>query len=126
MWLRLCSIGNRAVVRVLLPQLQSQTGPDGRTSTATCSGLGIDPRSLYWGDAVGADGASVFAGATVMDQRGNLVSGIDAGNLQPTCVKYPTDPSRDTPRKADPGDAETHRHPGRCDPSGPRRPGVPR
>ena len=92
MWLRLCSLDNRPVVRVLLPQLQSQTGPDGRTSAATCSGLGIDPKSLYWGDAVGADGASVFAGTTVMDQRGNLVPGITAGNLQPTCVKSPTDP----------------------------------
>jgi mono/diheme cytochrome c family protein len=99
MWLRLCSLNNRPVVRVLLPQLQTQagagsgSGSDGQAA-ASCSGLTIDPKSFYWGDAVGADGASVFAGATVMDQRGNLVAGIAPGNLQPTCVRSPTDPAQ--------------------------------
>jgi hypothetical protein len=65
MWLRICNVGNRPVVRVLLPGI----------STA-------DSNRLYWGDAYPAT-------APVMDQLGRVTNGIQSDNYFPMCFDAP-------------------------------------
>jgi hypothetical protein len=60
MWLRLCNLNNRPVVRVL--------GSDSKVSAT----------NLYWGDAYPAT-------APIMDQYGKVTNGIQPGNFFPLC-----------------------------------------
>ena len=77
MWQQLCQYGNRSVVRVVLPQF---AGTD-------VNKLVLRPReSLYWGDGYPA-------GAPVMNNRGQVVTGVGGDNLYPMCVKKPSDPA---------------------------------
>jgi hypothetical protein len=63
MWLRLCNLGNRPVVRVVFPG-----NPEASAG------------SLYWGDDYPAT-------APAMDQHGRVTSGIAADNYFPVCAR---------------------------------------
>ena len=76
LWLRLCNLNNRPLVRVLVPQGSWK-------ASTTVTSLTITPYSLYWGDSYGAN--------PVMDHHGNVATGIDATNLLPLCVAKPSD-----------------------------------
>jgi mono/diheme cytochrome c family protein len=79
MWLRLCSLGNRPVVRV--PHV-----PVWDESVGVQKPIELDnTQSFYWGDAYPAD-------APVLDHRGRVVKGIGPDNLFPLCFRKPTDP----------------------------------
>jgi hypothetical protein len=74
MWQRLCSLGNRTVVRVPSKNWQDDKDPV------------IDPiASLYFGDAYPSD-------APVLDDRGRVTNGIQPGNVFPMCFRKPVDP----------------------------------
>jgi mono/diheme cytochrome c family protein len=76
LWLKLCGIGNRAIVRVPVVSWSSAT---------TGSDLNVQGNgSLYWGDAYPAN-------APVMDQRGRVTNGIAPDNTFPLCIRKPTD-----------------------------------
>jgi mono/diheme cytochrome c family protein len=78
LWMRICSLNNRPVVRVPVPN-----GGGSWSQVTLPSQLGIDPvNSLYWADAYPAD-------APVMDHRGHIVHGITADNWFPLCVERP-------------------------------------
>jgi mono/diheme cytochrome c family protein len=76
LWLRLCALGNRPVVRV--PLLVWSAGTT--TSDLQVQGNG----SHYWGDVYPAN-------APVMDQRGRVTNGIAPDNVFPICIRKPTD-----------------------------------
>ncbi len=82
MWMRLCSLGNRRIVRVpYVEQWTSQTG-------IGAPGPRIVPDlSLYFADAYPAN-------APVLDHRGQVVQGVTADNLFPLCFKKPDDPTQ--------------------------------
>lgn len=88
MWQRLCSAGNRPIVRVPVP-----TSVDGWTSDGPVI---IDPtRSLFWADDPDHQGTITFPGdAPVIDDRGRLVNGITPDSLFSLCVQKPTDPAQ--------------------------------
>ena len=89
MWLRLCSLGNRPLVRVA-----TSTLANGRvwTPMTTISDLSIDAHDLYWGtDDTGQD---VYGQNPVMDHLGNIQTGITADNFLPLCVPKPSDPTQ--------------------------------
>jgi mono/diheme cytochrome c family protein len=76
LWVRLCSLNNRPVVRVL------SIAPSGALSRTSFSIVGS---SLYWGDVYPTT-------APVMDHRGRLYpNGITADNPFPICVQRPAD-----------------------------------
>ena len=76
-WLKLCSLGNRPIVRVPYVDNWANIG----TKTAPV----INPvTSLYWGD-------SYPAGAAVLDDHGHVVNGITPDNFFPVCFQKPTD-----------------------------------
>jgi hypothetical protein len=75
MWLKLCSLGNRAVVRV--PYVTDWT-------VANVKPMLAPQESLYWADAYPAT-------APVLDHHGQLVNGVSADNLFPLCIRKPTD-----------------------------------
>src|SRR5450631_3815996 len=81
MWLRLCNLGNRPVVRVA----------DGGTWTAaTVPGdWNLTKYRLYW--ASDPSGVDYYGANPVMDHLGNLQNGITAQNLFPLCVLKPSD-----------------------------------
>lgn len=82
MWQRLCSMGNRPVVRVPFV-----TTWDEKTGTPEAP-LRINlAESLWWGDTYPAD-------APVMDHRGRVVTGLKPDNLFPLCVRKPSDPAQ--------------------------------
>jgi hypothetical protein len=72
-WLRLCTLGNRPVVRVPYVNWTADTLP---------KDLSLSFRSIYWGDAYPST-------AQVMDHRGRVVNGITADNLFPMCIQEP-------------------------------------
>ena len=78
LWLRLCSLNNRPIVRVL-DFINVFTSP-------TAASVYVGPVSLYWGDAYPAT-------APVMDQHGNVKNGITADNPFPICARLPAVPS---------------------------------
>jgi mono/diheme cytochrome c family protein len=83
LWLRLCALDNRQVVRVVVPA-------DGGNWLATTGAKDLAIRreqSLYWADGYPA-------GAPVMDHRGHAVSGVTPDNLFPICLQRPTDPTQ--------------------------------
>jgi mono/diheme cytochrome c family protein len=83
MWLRLCSLGNRPLVRV--PLLNGNSN-DGHWSASTSTDdLSLSGYSLYWGDTYGAN--------PVMDQNGVVQTGIDSNVEFPICIQKPTDPT---------------------------------
>ncbi len=82
MWLKLCSLGNRQIVRV--PFVDGSW-----TAASRVTGLSVSGFNLYW--AVGPKGEDYYGANPVMDQRGNLHQGITADNLFPICIPKPTD-----------------------------------
>ena len=88
MWLHLCSLGNRPIVRVPFAP-----GNDGSwDASATVTALQIGPDTLYWG--ADENGKDLYGANPVMDQHGNLTIGITADNVFPLCVAKPTDPTQ--------------------------------
>lgn len=101
LWLRVCSLNNRPVVRVAYPAGQTnqddtetnQWGVRFDTNSGDRRKLNIGPSSLYWGDGTNTDGTPVYpATAPVLDHRGLTQSGVGSDNLVPMCVREPTDP----------------------------------
>ncbi len=87
LWLRLCNLNNRPIVRVPIVTR-------GWTTSTSPGELIIDGYSLYWGDAKGADGKSLYPdSAPVMDDHGRIHRGITADNPFPICVEKPSDPA---------------------------------
>ncbi len=80
-WLKICSLNNRQVVRVVTP---ASFGSWAKVSKP--SDLTIERLSLYWGDAYPST-------APVLDQNGRVVTGLTPDNLFPVCVQRPTDPN---------------------------------
>ena len=94
LWLKLCSLNNRPVVRVLAPI-------DGIWEKFTTPALvQISPDNLFWGTG-DATGTPYPADAPVLDQLGRVVDGSSfipqadqpaPANTFPVCVQQPTDP----------------------------------
>ncbi len=84
MWLRLCSLGNRTVVRVPFVN-------NGWTATTALRDLSISGYNLYWGS--GPAGEDYYGPNPVMDHHGNVTSGITADNYLPLCIQKPSDPT---------------------------------
>ncbi len=93
MWLRLCNLGNRQVVRVVQPS-------GGWTAATNPGDLSATKFELYWAtDANGNDvtdpgGMDLYGPNPVMDQAGNVRTGVTTDNLFPVCVVKPTDPTQ--------------------------------
>ena len=81
MWLRLCNFNNRQIVRAL--DLQG-----GWTATASALSLAASGQRLYW--AKSKDGTDWYGANPVMDQVGNIETGVTPENLFPICVLRPT------------------------------------
>ncbi len=97
LWLRVCALGNRPVVRVIVPVNVSW-------ATNTPASLAeIHPaQSLYWGAGDGT-GTPYPADAPVLDHRGHVVNGgsivpgpgqVLPDNLFPTCLQQPSAPDQ--------------------------------
>jgi mono/diheme cytochrome c family protein len=82
LWLRLCAVDNRQVVRVAVPVTGSWTGTTGAKDLCIQANV-----SLYWADGYPAS-------APVMDHRGQVVNGVTTDNLFPICLQRPTDPTQ--------------------------------
>jgi mono/diheme cytochrome c family protein len=83
LWLRVCSLNNRPVVRVI--------GPDGGTWSASSTAV-IAPGLLYFGAGDGTSaGVPYPRAAMVMDARGHVAAGIASDNTFPMCVRKPSD-----------------------------------
>ncbi|HVT06385.1 MAG TPA: hypothetical protein VHO67_02960 [Polyangia bacterium] len=88
MWLRLCNLNNRPIVRVLTT--------DNWQAATTIDSLRLNYVYEYWGAAEakywdGGDTATDWYGASpVMDQHGQLHTGLTSDNWFPICVKKPT------------------------------------
>jgi hypothetical protein len=67
MWMRLCNLNNRPVVRVLEPG---------------SSNITVNAANLYWGEAYPA-------GAPVLNHKAQVVNGLTSDNLMPICVHGP-------------------------------------
>jgi mono/diheme cytochrome c family protein len=87
MWLRLCNLGNRQIVRVARPPSNSWT-PD-----MDAGSLFVDQNALYWATDP-TSGADFYGPNPVMDHRGSVETGVTAANLYPLCVQKPTDPTQ--------------------------------
>jgi mono/diheme cytochrome c family protein len=80
LWLKLCALNNRPIVRVILPAGGGTWGP-----TTDAAKLSIQRTlSLYWGDAYPAN-------APVMDHRAQVANGLSPDNLFPMCLQRPSD-----------------------------------
>ncbi len=86
MWLRLCNLGNRPIVRV--PNVDKGTW----TATTSARDLVVTGYGLYW--AAGPNGEDVYGRNPVMDERGNVEQGVTSQNLFPICVQKPSDPTQ--------------------------------
>jgi hypothetical protein len=78
MWQRLCTMGNRTVVRVPWVANWSMVGQVPPTI--------VPSQSLYYGD-----GGAYPASALVLDDRGHATSGIQPDNAFPMCFRRPVD-----------------------------------
>jgi mono/diheme cytochrome c family protein len=87
MWLKLCNLNNRPVVRV--PLVQEDGGK--WTANKTADELLIAPTSLYY--AVGPNGEDYYGANPVLNERGTVDQGIDANNMFPICIAPPSDPT---------------------------------
>jgi mono/diheme cytochrome c family protein len=88
MWMHLCNLGNRPMVRVAF-------GPDsggGWSATSNAGKMNITGNQLYW--AVGPAGENWYGQNPVMDHQGNVVTGVQPGNLLPLCVQIPSSASQ--------------------------------
>lgn len=83
MWLRLCSLGNRAIVRVPFVSGGSWT------ANSTATDLTVSGYRLYW--ASGPKGEDYYGANPVMDHLGKVDMGIAADNLLPLCIEKPSD-----------------------------------
>jgi hypothetical protein len=83
MWLRLCNLGNRPIVRV--PSVEGGTW----SAATSANGLTVSPYQLYW--AIGPNGEDYYGPNPVMDDRGNSEQGVTDANLFPICVAKPSD-----------------------------------
>jgi mono/diheme cytochrome c family protein len=93
MWVQLCSLGNRPIVRVVAPQSWMNTYGTGPLSAGE---LVFSGYSEYWGDAKGPDGLPLYPpDAPFMDHHGRLQMGSTIINSPfPICVAKPTDPQQ--------------------------------
>jgi mono/diheme cytochrome c family protein len=90
LWMKLCTLGNRPVVRVVQP---AGAGSDSVVPWEEANHLFFSATSLYWGaDAQGVPTSP--AGAQFLDQRGNVTTGIPAENVFPICVAPPSAEAR--------------------------------
>jgi mono/diheme cytochrome c family protein len=85
LWLRVCNLGNRSIVRVPFVDGGAWTA-NSTAATLTVTG------QLYW--AAGPDGEPYYGANPVMDHLGNVVTGVTADNLFPLCVPKPSDPTQ--------------------------------
>jgi mono/diheme cytochrome c family protein len=83
MWLHLCNLNNRAVVRVPVV-----SGGAWSSTTSVGSDLTISGYSLYWG--TGPNGEDYYGANPVMDHLGNIKTGLTADNFVPLCVQKPS------------------------------------
>ena len=81
MWLKLCSMGNRPVVRV--PVVDTTNSGGHRVAGTQLGDLQISGYNLYWGDSYGSN--------PVMDRKGVIHMGIDPDVDFPICIAKPTD-----------------------------------
>jgi hypothetical protein len=86
MWLRLCNLGNRQFVRPLLVDGGAWTATSGATN------LYSSGANLYW--AASPTGDDWYGANPVMDQLGNIHTGVTPDNLFPICVVKPTKPDQ--------------------------------
>ena len=103
MWMKICALNNRPVIRVLVPGIANPNLPlplnpqpaDWSTYWSGATSLFVTGTSLYWGtDGSGPAGVGnpvSPAGSQFMDQRGQITSAdlSSAGNLFPLCVREP-------------------------------------
>jgi mono/diheme cytochrome c family protein len=82
LWLEVCSLNNRPIVRVIAPDSGAW---DGRSIPVLGGG------NLFWGTGDGSGDVPYPSSAPVMDQRGHVVNGITADNVFPICVRQPID-----------------------------------
>ncbi len=81
LWLRLCSAGNRPVVRALVVEY------DDSHATRMVARLALDPlEALFWADGYPPT-------APVMNHRGIIETGVTAANTMPSCVIKPSEPA---------------------------------
>jgi mono/diheme cytochrome c family protein len=85
MWLRLCNLHNRPIVRV--PIVPGGTW----TATTSVSSLFVSGLQLYW--AADSNGEDLYGPNPVMDHTGNVQMGVTSSNLFPICVRKPTSPT---------------------------------
>jgi mono/diheme cytochrome c family protein len=81
MWLRICNLGNRAIVRVPLVnggQWKADTSP---------GDVSVAGSKLYWG--TGTAGQDLYGPNPVMDQHGKITTGLTADNQFPLCMQRP-------------------------------------
>ncbi|HVZ71343.1 MAG TPA: hypothetical protein VHJ20_03125 [Polyangia bacterium] len=83
MWLRLCNLSNRPVVRVPLLTNDSHRWD----ATTTVSSIIVSGFHLYWG--TDAQGNDLYGQNQAMDASGHLTTGL-AGNAFPMCIEKPT------------------------------------
>jgi mono/diheme cytochrome c family protein len=84
LWLNVCSLNNRPLVRVV-------TDPNETWALGNQVTLGS---AVYYGTGDGSTpGVPYPPDAPVMDHRGHVASGISADNLFPICVRRPADPA---------------------------------
>jgi len=81
MWLRLCNLGNRQFVRVLVAP------GAGWTATTSASTLLTSGANLVW--ATSPTGDDWYGANPVMDHLGNIRTGVTSDNLFPMCVPKP-------------------------------------
>ncbi|HXJ18632.1 MAG TPA: hypothetical protein VMT03_00250 [Polyangia bacterium] len=85
MWLRLCNLGNPQFVRVL-----NMFG--GWTTTKTPAGLYSSGNNLYWVKDPNT-GTDWYGANPVMDQLGQVHTGVTSDNYFPLCVAMPANPT---------------------------------
>lgn len=91
LWLRLCNLNNRPIVRVLTT--------DSWQSAGNIDNLRLNYVFEYWGAGEakywdGSDSAADWYGANpVMDHRGQVQTGLTADNWFPMCVQKPVAPA---------------------------------
>jgi len=92
LWLGLCSLGNRPVVRVPIPFKGNGTWVDFVKNQGQPGDVSIQfDRSLFWGADVQPGSAEIPypTNAKVMNHRGDLETGLQPDNLFPICVQEP-------------------------------------
>jgi mono/diheme cytochrome c family protein len=81
MWVKVCSLGNRPLVRVPLVA----NGP--WTTTKGLDDVFVSGHQLYWG--TNDKGEDAYGANPAMDAAGNITTGL-AGNTFPICIAKPT------------------------------------